>query len=168
MNALRENGRYETSFVSLRLIFGDARKTVQMLAEKYDVIFLDGFSPDTNPELWTADFVAELAARLQPDGVIATYSSAYPLFGAFLEAGLNVFRSEPFGRKRPGTVASKQELELMPLSAKDTGITLRSTAGVPYRDPGLEQSRETIFAQRKEEVARLRSQGVPKWYSAQN
>ncbi|MBO5680795.1 MAG: TIGR01212 family radical SAM protein [Lentisphaeria bacterium] len=158
-------GCIETGFASLNLIFGDARCSIPA-GEMYDVIFLDGFSPDSNPELWTADFVALLAAHLKEDGIITTYSSAYPLFGAMHEAGLNIYRPEPFGRRRPGTAASRLDLSgtLPELSEKDRNITLKSTAGVPYRDPGLASTREQIFDLRKEEVARLRAAGMPKWY----
>lgn len=152
------------SHASIRLIFGDARTTAASLEGPFDIIFLDGFSPDVNPELWTADFIALLARPLAPDGILTTYSSAYPLFGALFEAGLKIYRSEPFGRRRPGTVASRTALALEGLSPKDEAITLKSTAGVPYRDPGLACTRETIFAIRKDEVAKLRAQGMPKWW----
>ncbi len=165
---LRDNGEIQSEYAELRLIYGDARETVQQIrrtGKTFDVIFLDGFSPDTNPELWTADFIAVLADCLAEDGILATYSSAYPLFGALLSAGLHVYRSEPFGRRRPGTAASRRtDLSLDPLSEKDYNITVKSTAGVPYRDPGLCSERETIFAVRKDEAAALRQSGVPKWY----
>lgn len=165
---LKEQKKLTGQFADLRLIFGDARKCIPE-NKIFDVIFMDGFSPDSNPELWTADFIRELAAHLAPGGIITTYSSAYPLFGAFMEAGLQVFRSEPFGRRRPGTCAVKDNeaaAHLNPLSEKDANITIRSTAGIPYRDPGLGSDRETIFELRKEEVARLRAEGMPKWYKA--
>lgn len=165
---LKTEKQLHGNFADLNLIFGDARQTIPG-NEIFDVIFLDGFSPDSNPELWTADFVKKLAAHLAPDGIIATYSSAYPLFGAFTEAGLHVYRSEPFGRRRPGTCAVKNEkiaAHLMPLSEKDANITQHSTAGVPYRDPGLISVREKIFEIRKDEVARLRSEGMPKWFKS--
>lgn len=165
---LAEHGRYVSPFADLRLLFGDARATLSALspAGPFDAIFLDGFSPDVNPELWTADWIALLAENLAEDGELATYSSAYPLFGALLEAGLEIRRSEPFGRRRPGTAAVKSGRELpglAGLSEKDRAIVTRSTAGVPYRDPGLTHTREEIFALRREEVARLRASGMPKW-----
>jgi len=163
---LKETQTCESDFASVRLIFGDARATLSTLEKMFDIIFLDGFSPDSNPELWTADFVRLLADHLAPDGILTTYSSAYPLFGALFGAGLKIYRPEPFGRRRPGTAASRIELNLPRISEKDECITRQSTAGVPYRDPGLNSDRETIFALRKDEVAKLRAQGMPKWYNA--
>lgn len=39
----------------------------------YDVIFLDAFSPEANPECWTTDFFNQLYTLLTPDGTLATY-----------------------------------------------------------------------------------------------
>lgn len=41
-----------------------------------DAIYLDGFSPARNPEVWTPEFLARLAASLAPGGRLATYSAA--------------------------------------------------------------------------------------------
>ncbi len=166
---LRDQGKLVREYAELHLVYGDARTTVQgaeVIGNRpFDVIFLDGFSPDSNPELWTADFIAKLTDLLADDGILATYSSAYPLFGALIGAGLQVYRPEPFGRRRPGTAASRLAgLPLPELSEKDRNITLKSTAGVPYRDPGLASGRDAIFSRRKEEVALLRRDGMPKWY----
>lgn len=168
LESLRDTSEYKTPFAHLRVIFGNAVKTLPALdpEEKFDAVFLDGFSPDTNPELWTREFIGLLAERLAPDGILAAYSSAYPVFGALLAAGLNVYRTKPFGRRRPGTAASfAPDLPLEKLSEKDRAITLDSTAGIPYRDPELSAARAGILAARKEEVARLRRAGMPKWIS---
>ena len=151
-----------------RLIPGDARDAVRMLEpESFDVIFQDGFSPDCNPELWSYDFVRALAKLLKRDGVMVSYSSAYPYRGALLRVGLAVGESEPFGRKRGGTVAAFNPTLLpIPLQEKERGIVLHSTAGVPYRDPNLAGSRELLFHRREALVARLRRRGIPKWYKS--
>ena len=151
-----------------RLIPGDARDAIRHLEpESFDIIFQDGFSPDCNPELWSYDFVRALAKLLKHNGVIVSYSSAYPYRGALLRAGLAVGESEPFGRKRGGTVAAFNSALLpIPLPEKERGIVLHSTAGVPYRDPNLAGSRELLFHRREALVARLRRRGIPKWYKS--
>ncbi len=165
---LKENGTCRTDFASLDILFGDARKSVQQLVadnEKFDAVFLDGFSPDVNPELWTADFLAALKSLMTEQAILVTYSSAYPLFGAIIESGMTVYRTPAFGRRRSGTAAAMIPCpHLEPLSEKDSGITLKSTAGTPYRDPDLNTERDSIFARRKEEVTALRAQGIPKWF----
>ena len=84
-----------------------------------------------------------------------------------MRAGLAVGESEPFGRKRGGTVAAfDPALPPLPLPEKERGIILRSTAGTAYRDPTLAGSREELFRRREATVARLRRRGVPKWFKA--
>ena len=166
IEALASGKEFREGECRVRLIPGDARGTVRQLEpESFDVIFQDGFSPDCNPELWSYDFVRTLATLLNPNGVAVSYSSSPPYRGALLRAGLAVGESEPFGRKRGGTVAAfNPQLLPLPLPEKERGIILHSTAGIPYRDPALAGSREELFRRREALVARLRRHGVPKWY----
>ena len=64
-------------------------------------VYLDGFSPDVNPELWTPGFAACLADAMSPGSWLATYSVAGTVRRALAQAGLRV-------AKRPG-VAGKRE-----------------------------------------------------------
>ncbi|MBQ9336694.1 MAG: TIGR01212 family radical SAM protein [Lentisphaeria bacterium] len=164
INSLRRCGRYETEGFSLELVIGDARKCLpENIAA--DAVFLDGFSPESNPELWTEDFIGELKKRMKPDGLLATYSSAYPVCGALLKNGFLLYRSEPFGRKRGGLLAAlAPQTGPDSLPEKDLLITTRSTAGTPYSDPGLVSSREEILRRHAEKITELRRTGMPKWF----
>ncbi|WP_291428148.1 tRNA (5-methylaminomethyl-2-thiouridine)(34)-methyltransferase MnmD, partial [Deinococcus sp.] len=55
-------------------------------------LYLDGFSPSRNPEVWTPEFVARLAHALAPGGVLGTYSAAGHVRRALEAAGLRVER----------------------------------------------------------------------------
>lgn len=166
LQTVKDSGRYEDEFVSLDVMWGDARDSAIVMKSHCDAIFLDAFSPDTNPELWTVEFIRELKDMLKDEGFIATYCSAFPLIGAFLQNGVSLYESRPFGRKRSGLVAGLDANPwLPPVSEKDFLIASRSTAGVPYRDPGLKNTREQIRLMRTREVALLRGKGVPKWYN---
>ncbi|CAM3653969.1 tRNA (5-methylaminomethyl-2-thiouridine)(34)-methyltransferase MnmD [Deinococcus frigens] len=55
-------------------------------------LYLDGFSPTRNPEVWTPEFVARLSGTLAPGGVLATYSAAGHVRRALAAAGLTVER----------------------------------------------------------------------------
>ena len=162
---LAEHGCYESPSARVELMLGDARDSVRYLSARYDYIFLDGFTPDTNPELWTIDFLSKLKERLKPDGFLASYCGAYPFKGALLELGFHLYESTPFGRRRGGTVAALDTAPLLPpLPEKDILIATKSTAGTPYRDPLLRWTRDEILQDRVEHVARLRASGTPKWY----
>jgi radical SAM protein (TIGR01212 family) len=162
---LLKKGSWQGDYASISIHFDDARKAIKNIKRQFDVIFLDAFSPDKNPELWSYDFIRELASRLLPEGIIATYSSAYPVRGAMFRCGLQVGETSAFGRKRGGTVASySTEKIIHPLTEKEKGIILKSTAGLPYRDPGLILTRKKITDLRKKTMLRLRQHGVPRWY----
>ena len=68
--ALQDQNRFTDSGFQQRLIFGDARTSLPD-GIRFDAVFLDGFSPDANPELRTAEFIGELKKRLNPDGLLA-------------------------------------------------------------------------------------------------
>jgi tRNA U34 5-methylaminomethyl-2-thiouridine-forming methyltransferase MnmC len=42
--------------------------------EKYDVVFFDAFSPESQPEMWTVEGFKKLYDALKPGGVLTTYS----------------------------------------------------------------------------------------------
>ena len=164
IDRLRRDGRYDTAGFSLELILGDARRCLPENCAA-DAVFLDGFSPETNPELWTEEFIGELKKRLKPDGMLATYSCAYPVCGALLKNGFRLYVTEPFGRKRGGLLAAltlRNDLDVLP--EKDLLITTHSTAGTPYSDPELKDNREEILRHHTETVAELRRAGMPKWF----
>lgn len=64
-------------------------------------LYLDGFSPSRNPEVWTPEFVARLAGALAPGGILATYSAAGHVRRSMAAAGLNVER-------RPGAPGKRE------------------------------------------------------------
>lgn len=165
INVLLEKQSWSDDKNNIKIILGDARRTIFQIQNKFDVIYFDGFSPIKNPELWTYDFLRKITKLLNPDGVIVTYSSAFPVRGALIRCGLYVGVTEPFGRKRGGTIAAKnKDLILSPLSDKDTNIILKSTAGIAYRDPTLSWSPNKILKFKENIARKLRSKGVPKWH----
>ncbi len=165
VRSLKETGKYESRRAYVEILHGDARESVRYLSSHFDYIFLDGFTPDTNPELWTIDFLEKLKDRLKPEGFLASYCGAYPFKGALLKLGFHLYESKPFGRRRGGTVAALDSAPILPpMGEKEILIATKSTAGTPYRDPLLRWSREEILADRVRHVAELRAQGMPKWY----
>ena len=40
---------------------------------KYDLIYFDAFSPDTQPEMWTLENLKKIINSLNPDGIFVTY-----------------------------------------------------------------------------------------------
>ena len=118
----------------------------------YDIIFLDPFSPQLTPELYTLDFFKSLKQVMKTDGLILTYTSAAPVRSAFIEAGFNVGEGPRFGRKRGGTIASiSAELILKDLLMEDERMIALSDVGVPFRDPHLNGNSQYVKERRSNE-----------------
>ena len=165
IDSLLHNNVWSSDSAEIIIKYGDARNSIKELTDKFDIVFMDGFSPTKNPELWTYDFVKKIVNRLSQNGLIVTYSSAFPVRGAFFRNKLYVGTTKPFGRKKGGTIASLNlEKIKMHLSIKEANIVLESTAGVPYRDPNLDWPGKRIFQYRDKLVKHLRDKGVPRWY----
>ncbi|GMA17423.1 hypothetical protein E5F05_11240 [Deinococcus metallilatus] len=64
-------------------------------------LYLDGFSPARNPEVWTPALAARLARALAPGGLLATYSAAGHVRRTLAGAGLKV-------EKRPGPPGKRE------------------------------------------------------------
>ena len=64
-------------------------------------VYLDGFSPAHNPDVWTPELARRLSDALVPGGVLATYSAAGHVRRALASAGLRVER-------RPGPPGKRE------------------------------------------------------------
>lgn len=93
--------------LTARIVLGDARSTLPAWTDQADAWFLDGFSPAKNPELWSADLMAEVARHTRPGGTFATYSAAGHVRRALAEAGFAVERQPGYGRKRHMTTGRR-------------------------------------------------------------
>ena len=165
LQPLLGTNKWQSEFASIKLVLGDARETINRVERPVDAVFLDPFSHEANPELWTYDFIKLISAKLADDAVIVTYSNAFPVRGAMIRCGLSVGETPAFGRKKGGTIASFcNEKITTALREKDLNIILKSTAGIPYRDPGLNNERDYVINKRKELMKRLQEKGVPKWF----
>ncbi|MFC4639463.1 tRNA (5-methylaminomethyl-2-thiouridine)(34)-methyltransferase MnmD [Deinococcus hohokamensis] len=90
----------EAGGARLEVVLGDVLEAE--LPESWaTALYLDGFSPARNPEVWTPAFTARLARTLAPGGVLATYSAAGHVRRALQEAGLEVER-------RPGPPGKRE------------------------------------------------------------
>ena len=154
---------------SITLLLDDGRMSVQNLPDNsFDLVWLDAFSSEVNPELWSRQFLQECYRCLkEEDSLLLTYSSAPGVRGALYKVGFAVGETPSFGRKRGGTLAAKMYNEkIVPLPEKEQHIIKDSTAGTPYSDPGLNKTAAWIIEHRKKLIEKLRKKGVPKWYKA--
>lgn len=139
--------------ISINVFIEDARQTVQNLEDDtYDAIFLDPFSQNMAPELFSLEFFTQFRRIIKDDGIVATYTSAAPVRDAFIEADFYIGRGPIFGRKQGGTLASPNPLMLDTSLPKNDEIRIAlSDVGIPFRDPDLNDNSDVILDRRTEE-----------------
>jgi len=152
LTQLATEQQIQTNNLKAELIIGDARKTIQQLHQaqfQAEAIFLDPFSPPHCPQLWTVEFLQQVALCLTPDGRLATYSCAAAVRTALIQAGLKIGSTPPVGRRSPGTVAA-WVIDLPALSSEEQEHLL-TRAAIPYRDPQLSDPASIILQRRQQE-----------------
>ena len=143
---------------SERLLWGDARQAVSRLPAALqggcDLVWLDAFSPRRCPQLWSLEFLAQLAALLKPEGRLITYSSAAAVRAALVAAGLQLASIAASASEQwsSGTVAAPTALgdcfPLRCLTAMEADH-LFCSAAEPYRDPTGQACAATLLAERQ-------------------
>ncbi len=104
-------GRYTFDLpegVRLELRLGNATG-VRLEPGRYDAVYMDAFSPDANPELWSEDFLEKLYRALIPGGTLSSYCVKGAVRRRLQTLGFAVQkRPGPPGGKREMLVATKQ------------------------------------------------------------
>ena len=96
--------RVELDNVVLTLFFADI-KILRELRLSADAIYLDGFSPAKNPEMWTSQIMRNVSRLAAPDATAATWSVAAQVRGALERTGFAVEKHAGFGHKKEMLVA---------------------------------------------------------------
>jgi tRNA 5-methylaminomethyl-2-thiouridine biosynthesis bifunctional protein len=91
---------FDNGSVFLDLWLGDVNALLPQLVSAVDAIYLDGFAPSKNPDMWQPELFNGLA-RLSHNGTtLATFTSAGVVKRGLLAAGFTVSKIKGFGRKR--------------------------------------------------------------------
>jgi tRNA U34 5-methylaminomethyl-2-thiouridine-forming methyltransferase MnmC len=151
LQTLATTHTYRDRVLEAHLWLGDARQTIQTLVHQgfqADAIFLDPFSPRCCPQLWTVEFLDQVAQCLAPTGRLATYSRSAAVRSALQQAGLQLGTIPVEGAVvshewSQGTIAAWDAADLPALSRLEQEH-LHTRAAVPYRDPHLDDSAEGI------------------------
>jgi tRNA 5-methylaminomethyl-2-thiouridine biosynthesis bifunctional protein len=96
---------FEDGRVELLLAFGDVADWARELVLQADAVFLDGFAPARNPQMWSPRVLEAVARRCRPGATAATWSVARPVREALTTAGFDVERAPGSGAKREITRA---------------------------------------------------------------
>ena len=96
---------FEGGRVRLLLALGDVADWLPELTAQVDALFLDGFAPYRNPQMWDRRVLKALGRLAAPDATAATWSAAREVRDGLAEAGFTVQKAPGFGGKAEMTVA---------------------------------------------------------------
>ncbi len=123
----------------------DARVVVPSLKNTYDFVFLDAFTPQKDPTLWTFDFLSQIKSKMHDKAILITYSNSTPFRSALIELGFNVGKVL-LANKQYGTIASMSSEKIInPLDTVDIGLT-KTKGGIFFKDPNLRLTRQEIIS----------------------
>ncbi len=162
--SLYRKNYFEDQFFKCSVLWGDARDKINIIPSsiKFDLIYLDGFSPQKCPQVWTIEFLSKVTEKLNSQGYLITYSSSAAVRKTLRNLGLEIFTIKPSLNNRTfwsqGTVAIskfeknklKPNFNLKKLSLMEEEHLL-TKASIPYRDQGLNSSKDDIIKKRFDE-----------------
>jgi tRNA 5-methylaminomethyl-2-thiouridine biosynthesis bifunctional protein len=90
---------FEEGRVVLTLAFGDAARLLPQLRLAADAVFLDGFAPARNSEMWSPELMKAVARLCAPGATAATWSVAATVREALRAAGFAAEKRRGFARK---------------------------------------------------------------------
>ena len=164
LKSLSQNSKYKDQFFKCDILWGDAREKINSIPTdfKFDLIFLDGFSPQKCPQVWSVEFLAKVTQKLNTNGYLITYSSSAAIRKTLRNFGLNIFNLKPNlvsnNSWSNGTIAIKiineevlkSNLYFKKLSTMEEEHLL-TKASIPYRDPTLNSNANEIIKKRIQE-----------------
>ncbi len=174
--SLYRNDYFDDQFFKCRILWGDAREKINIIpsSTKFDLIYLDGFSPQKCPQVWTIEFLSKVVEKLNPHGYLITYSSSAAVRKTLRNLGLEIFTIKPcFNEKTfwsQGTVAIRKlyknklepnfNFEKLSVMEEEHLLTKAST---PYRDHDLNSSKDDIIKKRLNEQLSSNLLSTKKW-----
>ncbi len=167
---------FEDQFFKCSLLWGDAREKINIIPSsiKFDLIYLDGFSPQKCPQVWTIEFLSKVKEKLNSQGYLITYSSSAAVRKTLRNLGLEIFTIKPRFNNRTfwsqGTVAiSKFDKNKLKSNSNFKNLSLMeeehllTKASIPYRDKDLNSTKEDIIKNRLDEQLLSNLLSTNKW-----
>ena len=162
--SLYANNYYQDNLFECNFLWGEAREKINNIPTniKFDLIYLDGFSPQKCPQVWTVEFLSKVTQKLNDQGYLITYSSSAAVRKTLRNLGLKIFNIKPNLISKNlwsnGTIAIKEfdesqlqsNLYFKKLSSMEEEHLL-TKASIPYRDPSLRSKTKDIIQKRLEE-----------------
>ena len=175
-DSLYRKNIFNDKIFNCEIIWGEARENIKKIPSrvKFDLIYLDGFSPQKCPQVWTIEFLSIVTKKLNPQGYLITYTSSAAVRKTLRNLGLEIFSIKPILNSKnlwsQGTVAiakfdkdkSQNNLCFKKLSPMEEEHLL-TKASIPYRDPKLNSKKEKIINDRFKEQFLSNLTPTKKW-----
>ncbi|MCX7154992.1 MAG: bifunctional tRNA (5-methylaminomethyl-2-thiouridine)(34)-methyltransferase MnmD/FAD-dependent 5-carboxymethylaminomethyl-2-thiouridine(34) oxidoreductase MnmC [Rhodocyclales bacterium] len=107
---------FDDGKVTLTLLLGDAQALLPQLAAGADAVYLDGFAPSKNPELWSPALIMAITRLAKPRAMLATWSVVGELRRTLERAGWDLKRRPGFAPKREMLVGRLENAVTCPRS----------------------------------------------------
>ena len=86
--------------VVLQVLHGDVGQVLRDWPVQADALYLDGFSPRHNPEMWSPSVFKALARRVGPGCTAASWSADQAVSDGLVQAGFEISREPGFAQER--------------------------------------------------------------------
>lgn len=91
---------FDSGRVVLSLLFGECERMLRQIDARADALYLDGFSPARNPEMWSPPIFRALAQLSDAQTSLATWSVSGAVREGLAAAGFIVGKTQGFSGKR--------------------------------------------------------------------
>lgn len=91
---------FESGRVLLNLIVGPAERSLRTLDGRFDSVYLDGFDPKRNPQMWDEPLLRSIARRCRRGTQLATWTVARSVTAGLSQNGFEVHKVEGAPPKR--------------------------------------------------------------------
>ena len=153
---LSKNSKYKDQSFVCDILWGDAREKIKNIPAniKFDLIYLDGFSPQKCPQVWSVEFLSKVTQKLNPQGYLITYSCSAAIRRTLKDFGLNIFNIKP-------NLVSKNLWSNGTIAVKI--IDKKAIQNNLYRDPSLNSNTKDIIQKRVKEQLLSNLKTSKKW-----
>lgn len=114
---------FDNGTVLLDLWFGDVNSQLPQLNAKVNAIYLDGFAPSKNPDMWQPPLFNGLARLSTAGTTLATFTAAGLVKRGLQDAGFTVEKVKGFGRKRE-MLSAYMAKPAKAVNAEISGVTI--------------------------------------------
>ena len=136
--------------INLEYVIEDARCFIKQTDKIFDVVYLDAFTPQKSPKLWTFEFIKAIKEHMTNNSKLITYSVSSSYRNTLLNNNFfvgNVVSSKQ--NKTIGTIATMNKKFIKyPLDEYETGL-LNTRCGVMFHDENLNLEDDEILHNRE-------------------